>query len=153
MSRALAQDDPNMLRGWTAIIRQLRVGKIDTAVRYARRNVDPLPIVVVQGVPSAVPQYLDEWWARTLNHGVTLDGEPLERAEGIKAIVDLTGISRPTVYRLAERAVDPLSIHRSGNGSRWAYVTALRDFLDRQTIPFRIHDRLSPRDRFPHRSR
>lgn len=143
MSRTLPQDDPTMVRGWEAIARQLRVGSSTTAMTYARRNIDPLPVVVVRGTPSAIPQYVDEWWARSLNSGVARDGTPLERVTSIDAIRELLDVSKWTVFRMTARADDPLPLRWSAAGARWAYVTALRDWVDRQTIPFRVHDRLA----------
>lgn len=134
--------DPQIARGWVAIAEHIHVGCKETAIAYARLQPDPLPVLMVRGVPHARRQRLDEWCARR-NGGVLRDGTTLERAEGIRAIAVALNVCHRTVLRLAHHPVFPLPIN-GRHEHRWAYITALRDYLDRQTMPFQIADQLRP---------
>ncbi len=83
-----------LVTGLEAIRRQLCVGNIGTVLTYARRPIDPLPIMMVSGVPTARGRYLDEWWARTYGGGALRDGTPLERYDGARAIAAALGVRR-----------------------------------------------------------
>ena len=131
-----------LLTGWKAIAKWLHVGSEHTAISYARQQVDPLPVVVVRGTPCAIPRYVAEWSARRYNGGVLPDGTPLERLRGLRAVAKTLGVTIWAVMRLAHRDTDPLPLQSAPDGRRWAYRCAVRDWIDRQTMPFAVHDRL-----------
>ena len=131
--------NPPPLEGLEAIRHRLCVGSIETVLTYARRPIDPLPIMMVSGVPTARGRYLDEWWARTYGGGALRDGTPLERYDGARAIVAALGVRRQTVHELVHRRVDPLPLRHTAAGRCWQYEAAVRDWLDRQTIPYMVH--------------
>jgi hypothetical protein len=130
---------PPPLEGLEAIRRQLRVGDLHTVLAYARRPVDPLPLMMVNGVPTARALYIDEWWARTFGGGAHRDGTALERYEGMRAIGDALGVWRQAVDKLSHRAHDPLPLQVTAAGWRWQYKSAVRDWIDRQTMPYNVH--------------
>ncbi len=131
--------DADMLNGWASIAKRLGIGSENTAIAYARLPEDPLPVRVIMGEPRVKARHLDEWRARR-NGGVLPDGTELERLEGIDAVASFLGVDRSTVFRLARRPVDRLPL-LGKREARWAYRSALRDFLMRHDVPFQVLDR------------
>jgi len=132
------------LIGWKAIARRLAVVSCpDTVLAYARRRVDPLPVMAVRGQPWAKPGALDEWKARTFNGGVLADGTALARVHGRRDIAHVLGMSESEVGRLALRDHDPVPLLKARGGKRWAYEAALRDWVDRQVTPYSVHAELT----------
>jgi hypothetical protein len=132
-----------LVTGLEAIRHRLCVGNIGTVFAYARRPVDPLPLMMVNGVPTVRARYLDEWWGRTYGGGALRDGTPLATYEGLRAIADALGVWRQAVHKLAHRAYDPLPLRHTPAGKVWQYESAVRDWLDRQTMPYSVHAALT----------
>lgn len=124
-----------MIRGWSLIAKRLGVGSVSTVKAYARLRVDPLPVVMVRGVPAIPERHVDEWSARR-NGGVMRDGASLERIEGVAAIGARIESASNTVMRLSRLRDDPLPIY-GRKGARWTYETAIRDWNMRHTLPFK----------------
>ena len=127
-----------MIRGWALIAKALGLCCVDTALTYARRRVDPLPVMMTRGAPHIEATRLEEWVARK-NCGVMPDGSMLETIEGVDRFADYFGVDRRTIHKWASDARDPLPLFRRGR-RRCAFVSALVVWRARQTVPLRAID-------------
>lgn len=63
---------------------------------------------------------------------------PPEQVFGWKDIASALTVSERTAQEYAARNRDPLPVEVGHRGA-WAYVTALRDWMRRQNVPYRTH--------------
>lgn len=152
---------PNVrLRGWKEIAARLEavvrlyahqaevVIGVQPAERYSRINVDPLPVRTYRGEVWLYALRLDEWVARR-NGGWLPDGTRLSMVRGLADIsVQVGGVSERTVQRWAHEERDPLPVLGLVAGTRvpaaMAYVSAIRDWVDRHDMPIQAEDARAP---------
>lgn len=127
-----------MIRGWALIAKTLGLCCVDTALTYARRRVDPLPVMMTRGAPHIESVQLEEWVARK-NGGIMPDGSMLETIEGVDQLADHLGVDRRTIHKWASDARDPLPLFKRGR-RRCAFVSALEVWSKRQTVPLKAID-------------
>lgn len=148
------------LRGWKEIAARIEAvvrmyeGRGDVVIgvqpaeRYSRLNVDPLPVRTYRGEAWLFARRLDEWVARR-NGGRLPDGTRLPMVQGwVDICVQVGGVSTDTAQRWAHEESDPLPVLGLVPGGRvasaMAYVSAVRDWVDRHDMPIQADDARQP---------
>lgn len=126
------------VEGLGAIARHIGMYDRGTIESYATRNFDPLPLRLRGKSVRVREDRLDLWRRRNAARKRRKRDADLPFVEGMPAVARAAGMTLEKAKRMANRANDPLPVEPAIKGRRWAYVSALQDWIDRADLPYSL---------------